>query len=104
MHGSLPLYDNEGWMLSKKNAEANREKHGVIFYTKPGCHLCDEAREVLHNVGGRFSLDVKEIDINSDVGVFEKYKNIIPVVIIDGKYTFGARVSEDDIISTLQEL
>ncbi len=87
-------------LLFKKRAE----KYDVLFYSKAGCPLCDEAREVLHGLEGKFSFDMREIDITSDSALFERYKNIIPVVIIDGKHTFGARVSEDDIMSCLAGL
>ncbi len=93
------LYNCE-MLLFKKRAE----KHDVLFYSKAGCPLCDEAREVLHGLEEKFSFDIREIDITGDSALFERYRNIIPVVIIDGKYTFGARVSEDDIISCLEGL
>lgn len=78
--------------------------HDVLFYSKAKCPLCDETREVLRSLQENFSLAIQEIDITTDSAVFERYKNIIPVVIIDGKFTFGARVSGDEILSCLQEL
>lgn len=75
----------------------------MLFYSKAKCPLCDEAREVLHNLGKKFSFNIQEIDITTNSAIFERYKNIVPVVIIDGKFTFGARVSEDDILSFLKD-
>ena len=80
------------------------KRHEVLFYSKAKCSLCDEAREMLHTLEKRFLLSIREIDITADSAIFEKYKNIIPVVIIDGKFTFGARLSEDDILSCLKEM
>ena len=90
--------------LIKKPSGAMNKRHEVLFYSNANCPLCDEAREVLHTLKRRFFLNIQEIDITADSAIFEKYKNIIPVVIIDGKFTFGARVSEDDILSCLKEL
>lgn len=89
--------------LFKKSSKVTVRKHQVFFYSKAGCPLCDEAREALHNVAKKFALEIREIDITTDSAVFERYKNIIPVAVIDGKYTFGARVSEDDIIACLND-
>lgn len=86
----------------KGAARKASKKHEVLFYTKPGCPLCDEAREALNKLKKKLSLDIQEIDITTDSSIFERYKNIIPVVVIDGKLTFGARVSEEDIVSSLQ--
>jgi len=48
------------------------------FYTKPGCHLCDEAREVIALAGG--GVVVTEVDINSDAELMQRYGLRIPVL------------------------
>lgn len=56
----------------------------VTFYTRPGCHLCDDARAVLDAEG----LDYDEIDIESDDALFKRYLERIPVTAIDGEDAF----------------
>jgi hypothetical protein len=58
----------------------------VTLYTRPGCHLCDEARDVILAVRdseGAFVL--REVDIESDGALHARYLERIPVVAVDGE-------------------
>ncbi|HVB74051.1 MAG TPA: glutaredoxin family protein [Ktedonobacteraceae bacterium] len=59
----------------------------VTFYTKAGCHLCEEARDMLEDIAALTQFDLTEIDIRSDLKIFEQYRYRIPVIIIDGEDT-----------------
>jgi glutaredoxin len=80
-----------------------KRKPQIQFFTKAGCPLCDEAREMLHRFKGKFSFAIHVIDIMTDSALYEQYKDIIPVVIIDNRFTLGARIEEDELRSCLQE-
>jgi hypothetical protein len=57
----------------------------VVVYSRPGCHLCEEAIEALvrlHGEGYRFELH--EVDIESDDLLLRRHLERIPVVEIDG--------------------
>ncbi|HEU4599753.1 MAG TPA: glutaredoxin family protein [Solirubrobacterales bacterium] len=57
----------------------------VVVYSRPGCHLCEEAIErivALHEAGYRFNLH--EIDIESSDSLLRRYLERIPVVEVDG--------------------
>ncbi|MGN6201922.1 MAG: glutaredoxin family protein [Solirubrobacterales bacterium] len=57
----------------------------VVVYSRPGCHLCEEAVEQIvafHEQGYRFNLH--EIDIESNDLLLRRYLERIPVVEIDG--------------------
>ena len=57
----------------------------VVVYSRPGCHLCEEAIEALvalHREGYRFEL--QEVDIESDELLLRRLLEKIPVVEIDG--------------------
>jgi c-di-GMP-related signal transduction protein len=57
----------------------------VVVYSRPGCHLCEEALEqivVLHAAGYRFNLH--EVDIESNDLLLRRYLERIPVVEVDG--------------------
>jgi glutaredoxin len=69
----------------------------VIFYTKPGCHLCDEAREHLEDLAADVELELSEIDIRSDDALFERYRYRIPVIVVDGVERLEGRISADDV-------
>ena len=67
----------------------------VIFYTKAGCHLCDDARELLEELAEEVEYDLREIDILSDPQLFEAYRYRIPVIIINGQATVEGRISQE---------
>jgi hypothetical protein len=57
----------------------------VVVYSRPGCHLCEEAIArviALHEDGYRFGLH--EVDIESDDLLLRRHLERIPVVEIDG--------------------
>jgi hypothetical protein len=73
----------------------------VSFYTRPGCHLCEVALEVIESVGQEqdFSLDV--IDIEGDTELTQRYGDKIPVVLVDGRLHAKYRVDRDAFIRRL---
>lgn len=62
----------------------------VIIYSRPGCHLCEGAKALLHAYG----LAPEEIDITSDPKLVQQYGESIPVIVIDGKERFRGRIDE----------
>jgi glutaredoxin len=66
----------------------------VTFYSRPGCHLCDEARDVLRHAQTQASFTVHEIDITSDDALHARYLERIPVVALDGEELFDYEVDE----------
>jgi glutaredoxin len=56
----------------------------VMFYTRAGCHLCDEAAEVVSAVCGPRGVDVEVVDVDGDVDLRERYGDEVPVVTVDG--------------------
>ena len=68
-------------------------KAHVIIYSRPGCHLCDEAKAAILSAGCSDQFVLEEINIDSDPGLLSKYKYDIPVISIDGVETFIHRVS-----------
>jgi glutaredoxin len=57
----------------------------VTMYGKPGCHLCDDAREVIRAVCAELGVEWTEIDITQDDQLFTQYGEQIPVTFVDGK-------------------
>lgn len=59
-------------------------------YTRRGCHLCDDAAELLK----RYGLSPELIDIDADETLRHQFDTCVPVVVIDGKIRFRGRVNE----------
>jgi glutaredoxin len=57
----------------------------VTLLAKPGCHLCDEAREVILRVTADLGVEFEELDITQDEALHRKYWEQIPVTLIDGR-------------------
>ncbi len=59
----------------------------VNLYGRPGCHLCDEARDFLIEIrdSRRVSFDLIEIDIDGDDDLLRGFLERIPVIQVDGE-------------------
>lgn len=66
----------------------------VVLFTRPGCHLCDAAREVVANVVTDVGELYEERDITADPDLLSRYVESIPVVEVDGVQIDFWRVSE----------
>jgi len=66
----------------------------VTLYGRPGCHLCDEAREALLRVRSEAPFELLEIDIERDDELFKRYLERIPVVCLNGEELFEFHVDE----------
>ena len=66
----------------------------VTLYGRPGCHLCDVAREALERVRSDTPFELREIDIEGDEELFKRYLERIPVVCLDGEELFEYHVDE----------
>ena len=58
----------------------------VTLYTRPGCHLCDEARQAILALRGELaSFELSEVNIEQDDVLRARYLERIPVVAVDGE-------------------
>jgi glutaredoxin len=73
----------------------------VTLYTRPGCHLCDEARATLQKLRERTPFDLHEIDIEQDDALHRAYLERIPVVHLDGEHLFDYLVDERALTARL---
>jgi glutaredoxin len=66
--------------------QVNQRK--VVLYHAQGCHLCERALRVLHEVRQEIPFDFEEIDIDGDPELEARYREWLPVVEIDGERAF----------------
>ena len=70
----------------------------LTIYSKPGCHLCDEMKAVVHRVlDSRADILTDEIDISTDPALLDRYGLEIPVLLIDGAKVAKYLVSEEEL-------
>jgi glutaredoxin len=73
----------------------------VTLYSRPGCHLCDDARATLERMRHRVQFDLDEVDITADDGLHRRYLERIPVVALEGEELFDYHVDEDVLLRRL---
>ena len=69
----------------------------VTLYSRPGCHLCDDARAELEAVRATHPFLLEERDIEADDATFKAYLERIPVVALDGRELYELFVDADDL-------
>jgi len=76
--------------------------HTVTLLSRPGCHLCDEARAVIAAVAGELGVPWAERDITSCPEDLREYGEMIPVTLIDGVQHDFWRVDPDRLRRALR--
>lgn len=77
--------------------------HTITLYTREGCHLCEDAKTALISLDAEFDVILDEVDITTDVAIFEQYKYDIPVMIINGTIKLEAHIDAKKIRRALAE-
>ena len=73
----------------------------VTLYTRAGCHLCDDVKNVLAAAQRRAAFDLEERDIDADPELRRLYNEEVPVVAIDGRKAFKYRLTMDEFLKRL---
>jgi glutaredoxin len=73
----------------------------VTLYAKPGCHLCDDARQVIARVCADLGTTYDEIDITTSPDLMEHFGERIPVTYVDGRGHDFWRVDEQRLRAAL---
>jgi glutaredoxin len=68
----------------------DRSMKDVVLYKRQGCHLCDDALDLLH----RYGVDVSCVDIDNDPDLCARFDTCVPVVEIAGRIRFRGRINE----------
>jgi glutaredoxin len=76
----------------------------VQIYSRPGCHLCDVAKETIDRVQRRFTFGLEVIDIETDPELEKAYGEQIPVVFINGIKAFKYHVDEAEFEKRIKRL
>jgi len=78
------------------------ERARVTLYTRAGCCLCDDAKQVLEAARRRAGFDLEEIDIDADAGLRNLYNDEVPVVAINGRKAFKYKLTEPELLKKLE--
>jgi glutaredoxin len=73
----------------------------IVLLGRPGCHLCEEARDVVQRVSEDLGVGWEERSIDDDPELLERYAEQIPVTLVDGRQHDFWRVDEARLRSAL---
>ena len=76
----------------------------IDIYSRPGCHLCDEAKDIIDRVRKRHAFAVRVINIEEDPALESAYGTEIPVVFINGSKAFKYHVDERELEKKVKRL
>ncbi|MFN2532290.1 MAG: glutaredoxin family protein [Pyrinomonadaceae bacterium] len=74
----------------------------VVIYSRPGCHLCDQAKAAIFSSDCNDQLIVTEVNIEADQKLLKRFEKDIPVIEINGVVAFIHRVSPTEFRERIQ--
>lgn len=64
----------------------------IVVYSRAGCGCCVKAKEVLDGLGAKYRVEVREVDVDADPELRDRYGQEVPVVAVAGKVRFRGNV------------
>jgi hypothetical protein len=76
--------------------------HRVVLFSRPGCHLCEVAREAVLRVRTAAPFAFEEVDIETDDELVRELGLRIPVLAVDGVEVFEIEVDEPALLGLVR--
>ena len=73
----------------------------LTLLTRPGCHLCDDMKALIHRTDERHRMRLEEVDISSNAELVRRFGTEIPVLMRDGDVVARTRATEDELRALL---
>ena len=83
------------WSMIRTTMQPASRKAHVVIYSRPGCHLCDEAKQGIEAAQCQDEYTLEEINIESDPDLLKRYEYDIPVITINGVEAFRHRLTSE---------
>lgn len=93
-----------GWLRAAGSDVYERTEDGrlaiaypldVTLYTREGCHLCEEAKEQMAPLLREFGASLREVDVDADPTLYERYTNEVPVIFLGSRKVAKLRLDLD---------
>ena len=75
----------------------------VVIYSKPGCHLCEEAKAAIHASDCDGEYELEEVNIETDSELLRRYRYEIPVIMIDGMEAFRHQLNSEEFKAAIRK-
>ena len=76
----------------------------IDIYSRPGCHLCDDAKAVVEPLREQYPMVIRTINVESSADLENRFGSEIPVVFINGEEAFRHRVVRTELERKLKAL
>ena len=90
--------EQAGGLHSERRAGSKAQAMSAVhidFYTRPGCHLCEDALEILRSLRQQFDFELRIVDISGSRELTELYGTQIPVAVLEGRKIFKYRADRE---------
>lgn len=74
----------------------------VVVYTKPGCHLCEDACADVARITAELGESWEPLDISGDEALMAQWGEYIPVIVVDGQVHDWFRVRANRLRAALR--
>ena len=75
----------------------------VTLYTRPGCHLCEEAKAVIAPLLRESGATLREVNVDENPALKERYEWDVPVIFIGARKAAKHRVNAKQFRRQLRE-
>jgi hypothetical protein len=65
----------------------------IVMYTRSGCHLCEEAWQLLEQLRQRHPCNLRKVDVDTNPQLQREYGECVPAVAVDGRVRFRGRIN-----------
>lgn len=90
-------------MTDRQPPSPNDKDARILYLTREGCHLCEEALPVVRAEADRAGTAVEVVDIDSDPQLQQDWDYDVPVIIVDGKVHAKYRVEAERLRTALRK-
>ena len=73
----------------------------LTLFSRPGCHLCDDMKALVHRVAQDIPLTLDLVDISTDSQLEARYGVEIPVLMVNGRKVAKYRITEEQLTRIL---
>ena len=70
--------------------------------TRPGCHLCDDMKALIHRTDECHRMRLEEVDISSNAELVRQFGSEIPVLMRDGQVVARTHATKDELLALLR--
>jgi glutaredoxin len=75
----------------------------ITIYSRKDCCLCEEMKAVIRQVGRRYPLTIREIDVDTSIELQERFGSQVPILFINGRKAFKYRMTSSELEKKLRE-